>query len=185
MRSASVSTRRALTTDHARRLAFRIFWTTLHSLICRLSTYLQARPKATALGLTVVAYLGGVGASRRGAEGRLWQWGNEPGSCEEFSFGCGIVSVRAGDEAATPLPEEVYHLGSNVSEWVVLVSNNCKGGDCHASWDGKSDQIAHMGSAWDIPFDRISQKKRSSRYSVDESTGFRCVFQKRSINKGG
>jgi hypothetical protein len=121
----------------------------------------------------------------RGTEGRLWPWGNEPGSCEEFSFGCGIVSVRAGDEAATPLPEEVYHLGSNVSEWVVLASNNCKGGDCHASWDGKSDQIAHMGSAWDIPFDRISQKKRSSRYSVDESTGFRCVFQKRSINKGG
>ena len=115
----------------------------------------------------------------RGVKGRLWPWGDVPRMCEEFSFGCSKVAVNAGDETATPPPEKIYHLGSNVSELVVLVPNDCQAEDCHAPWDGKTDRIALMGNASDVGFDRISYKNGWSIDNSDESVGFRCVAQKR------
>lgn len=121
----------------------------------------------------------------RGYQGRLWPWGNDLKGCEEFVFGCGLVAVNAGDETATPPPERIYHLASNVSEWVVLVPNSCQGEACHAVWDGKTDQIAHRGGAWDIPLERITQVIRSSPDNFDESIGFRCVVEPSSAESTG
>lgn len=129
----------------------------------------------------------------RGAEGRVYPWGNDPPTCERAAFGrletCGVRETVPVCSLSGLSPDVgLCDLAGNVAEWVAdnwdprayekihrLNSNDLK------SWrgirNGSVDRIVRGGSFRDGPNALRGDARQSSREdSRDETIGFRVVL---------
>ncbi len=118
----------------------------------------------------------------RGADGRLFPWGDDAPTCERAAFGaCGVDSpATVGSFASGASPEGVQDLAGNVWEWVA---------DCFAPYgaDGERNPRADAadcthrsvrGGGYSSPGASLRSGDRSKLAETNgrEDLGFRCAM---------
>ena len=119
----------------------------------------------------------------RGAEGRLYPWGNEPADCTRAQTSeCGAELVEVGTLAAGATPDGVYDMAGNAFEWVadwyeagyyeVTVSENPSG----PSNSAVGGRVLRSGSVtYAARYSRVSNRAAQTPEEFRFSVGFRCA----------
>jgi formylglycine-generating enzyme required for sulfatase activity len=117
----------------------------------------------------------------RGADGRIYPWGNDDPTCARANFrGCGAVVRPIGDgRAGGQTPEQVHDLAGNVWEW-------CRDWSVEYGAEQQTDplgppsgsaRVVRGGSFFNLPYDlRGVNRYRSAPDVRNVSLGFRVVW---------
>jgi formylglycine-generating enzyme required for sulfatase activity len=119
----------------------------------------------------------------RGADVRIYPWGNEAPNCEKAQYGdCGGTTVPVGDKLAGASPYGVLNMAGNVWEWVsdyydpayyaVSPKRNPQGPD-------SGIRRVFRGGSWGyLPaFLRATDRARNRPTYAGFNVGFRCAAQ--------
>ena len=119
----------------------------------------------------------------RGADGRLYPWGNEIPDCDKAQYGdCGAATVPVGPRHAGASPYGVLDMAGNVWEWVAdwydpayygaSPARNPRGPD-------SGERRVFRGGSWGYlsTFIRTGDRARNRPTYAGFNVGFRCATQ--------
>ncbi len=122
----------------------------------------------------------------RGAEGRLWPWGNEPPTRNRTNILFegepeGTKPVQSYPKGASP--EGVFNLVGNVWEWTASYGQKSYSKyDQKQVWDGdgrrknlQEDGLVRRGGGWQDTHRRVSAKAVTLNFDTNNSVGIRCA----------
>jgi formylglycine-generating enzyme required for sulfatase activity len=117
----------------------------------------------------------------RGADGRLYPWGNSMPDCGKAQYGdCGGRTVPVGSRPAGASPYGVLDMAGNVWEWVADWYEPAYYGSSPAQnpqGPDSGERKAFRGGSWGYPptFLRTSDRARNRPSYAGFNVGFRCA----------